>query len=1062
MKETLCAEYFGYMETYQKKYGKDKVIVLMQKGHFYEMYFYKDKGADMHEISEILSMTLTKASGKDEASEKNPHMIGFPIISLFKHLQTLLDNGFMVIQVDETGKDKKGKQVRKIIAVHTSGISVGEQITTETNNIISIYIEEEQQMKGDKIICVGMCSLDLTTSKCLAHEVISKDSEDKFSLDEVRRFISITQPKEIIINVKNNNKSNKNSDNKTTIKDKLKPFVNYLELNDRPYRYNDHLPSDIFNLKYQNKILEGIYKIKGLLTPIENVGMEKRFYCVISFVILLDFINTNNPSVLKGIQCPVFLKNDRNLILGNDAIYQLNILDNPKMESKNTIGSRNKKQFRSLFDVVNMTSTGIGKRYLRYALQNPLCKHVQIQKRYDSIEIITKKKITNDCEKYLLEISDIEKLHTKMCLGKLHPFEFKKLHESYVTIIKLIKFLKKYCDKNDDKEEKTKNLLQPDKFKISDIKEFMEKYEKVFDVNMMGNYNNLDQITNSFLKDVDEEITKLQKKIDKCRNFMSLAKKKFEKILNDNRDDTILIAYNKREGHYLILTARRAENLKKLLKRKMSDDGIDTIKINKDVEIDPKKITYKTFGKGAKTKMFFDEFGTNSDDLTLLEQKIGKKVREYYLNKTSSWYKKYNIMFKNIVEYIGCVDYIKSCAKVSAEYNYVKPTIKLKDKAYFKGQQIRHPIIERITTTEYIPHDISLGISDNMDGLLVYGTNSVGKSSLMKKVGLLITMAQAGMWVPATKFVYHPYESIYARITGNDNLFKGLSSFELEMVELRSIIKRTTQNTLVIGDEICRGTEYISGLSIVSETILLLSKLKCSFIFASHLHAVSDFDCIKKLENVKSYHMKIEKGEKNTLIYNRQLKEGPGEQIYGLLIAEHILHDRDFIEGANKIKNMILKNKSILTPKHSKYNKNVYMVECAICYSENSKNLDTHHIQEQSMCINNFAIRKPHIKKNSESNLVVLCKKCHQDVHHGTLKIMGYKKTTDGTILDWKKVNKLDEKTVKYILEMKKNYKKKHKENICTDEIYNQVKDELLKKYKINVSKINITKIFEA
>jgi DNA mismatch repair protein MutS len=161
---------------------------------------------------------------------------------------------------------------------------------------------------------------------------------------------------------------------------------------------------------------------------------------------------------------------------------------------------------------------------------------------------------------------------------------------------------------------------------------------------------------------------------------------------------------------------------------------------------------------------------------------------------------------------------------------------------------------------EYIPNDISLGTTaeNNINGILLYGLNSSGKSTCMKAVGLSIVMAQSGLFVPATEFSYSPYESLLARITGNDNILKGLSSFALEMTELRAILKRASPKTMVLGDEVCRGTENISAISLVTSTIERLSKTGSNFIFATHLHKVAEMESIKMLDNVKAFHLTVD------------------------------------------------------------------------------------------------------------------------------------------------------------------------------------------------------------
>ena len=262
-------------------------------------------------------------------------------------------------------------------------------------------------------------------------------------------------------------------------------------------------------------------------------------------------------------------------------------------------------------------------------------------------------------------------------------------------------------------------------------------------------------------------------------------------------------------------------------------------------------------------------------------------------------------------------------------------------------------------------------------------------------------MSQAGLYVPATYYKFSPYHVLYTRITGNDNLFKGLSSFALEMVELKAILKRATNKTLVIGDEVCRGTEHISGNAIVASTIINLAKSDSSFIFATHLHELANMERIKKLDKVKSYHLSISYDSKtDEIIYDRKLKEGSGDNIYGITVARHIIHDKEFIDLAIEIKNELLEtHDSIISGKTSKYNSQLYIYQCQICGQKDKlgqissvSNLETHHINFQKDCIDGFVKNKLHIRKNDKSNLVVLCSDCHDKIHNNTIQI-------DGTIM---------------------------------------------------------------
>jgi len=209
-------------------------------------------------------------------------------------------------------------------------------------------------------------------------------------------------------------------------------------------------------------------------------------------------------------------------------------------------------------------------------------------------------------------------------------------------------------------------------------------------------------------------------------------------------------------------------------------------------------------------------------------------------------------------------------------------------------------------------------------------------------------------------------------------------------------------STLVIGDEVCRGTEHISGNAIVATTLLKLSDVQSTFIFATHLHEIVELDEIKERPDIKAFHLSVEYDElTDNLIYDRVLKEGSGDRIYGIMVAKSIIKDSDFISKAFEIKNKLT---NMGTIKKSRYNSELLMDKCSICgkqqnnISNISKTvLETHHINQQKDCINGFVKNKPHIKKNQLFNLVVLCQVCHDKLHNNEINISSIKMTNKGT-----------------------------------------------------------------
>ena len=311
----------------------------------------------------------------------------------------------------------------------------------------------------------------------------------------------------------------------------------------------------------------------------------------------------------------------------------------------------------------------------------------------------------------------------------------------------------------------------------------------------------------------------------------------------------------------------------------------------------------------------------------------------------------------------------------------------------------------------YVSNDVIIGKDgkdgedgiDGLDGMLLYGTNAVGKTSFIRAIGISIIMAQAGLYVPCSKFVYKPYHSIFTRILGNDNIFKGLSTFAVEMSELRTILKLANKNSLVLGDELCSGTESVSAISIFVAGIQYLSNIKGSFLFATHLHEIVNYDEIIKMPNVGLFHMSVVYDrEKDILVYDRKLKKGPGTSMYGLEVCKSLNLPNDFLEMANQIRMKYHPNMgSALSLQQSNYNANILVSICKMC----NKNMasETHHLQHQINANNNGIIisqtdNNTMFHKNHPANLLTICESCHKNIHKEKKQHVK-KKTSKGIVL---------------------------------------------------------------
>jgi len=233
-------------------------------------------------------------------------------------------------------------------------------------------------------------------------------------------------------------------------------------------------------------------------------------------------------------------------------------------------------------------------------------------------------------------------------------------------------------------------------------------------------------------------------------------------------------------------------------------------------------------------------------------------------------------------------------AKLAREWLWKRPVfVTDAPEAFVEVSGLRHPILERIQTggVPYVSHAVTLGPPETNNpssvqsdsGLLLYGMNASGKSSLMKALGLCVLLAQCGMPVPASACRLAPFSAIFTRILGNDNLWAGLSSFAVEMTEFREILQFADERTLVLGDELCSGTESLSATALVAAGVEVLVGRGTKFVFATHLHELATLPDIAGLRGVKAVHLKVHyDATADRLVYDRHLAPGSGSALYGL------------------------------------------------------------------------------------------------------------------------------------------------------------------------------------
>ena len=1002
----LIEEYFEMQKTYQEKYG-NLTIVLIQVGSFHEAYQTLNQGYDLSKLAEILNIIVSKRNKSIlQVDLKNPYMMGFPSISLSKFLKILVDNGYTVVIVDQVTPPPNPK--REITGIYSPGTYCEEISNPDANYLISIYVEEivDDIIKtNNNMFLTGTSIIDVTTGKSYIYEFYSVKNDENIALDDITKIIQSYPSKEIIITTNN------------LVSFSNEKLIAYLELTDKLYNHQTisqltKCYKNIPKIQYQQEILKKVYGSKMSAQQqnniIESLDLEQLNHGRLSLIILLNYINEHNPSLIKNLNIPEIVSKQQYMYLGNNAVYQLNIFNNDINNSSNVYSHNT--QYKSLFDVVNKTSTPMGRRYLKNALVNPHIDVNKINNKYNILDYWLNGNKWKQVEEMLKEIPDIERYFRKVSIQQIHPIDFNNLVSGIKATFNLINNLDINIELIDIM---TKSNI------IAKLSKLIKYLDNTINYDEMGKYLINDITGNIFTHGIHPDIDQLANEIKLCDSFINLLassfnsmlvklipKKKSKKSLDvefddeESEDQLVKIDFNERDGYHLVLTKRRAELLQAYLEKNK------IINVS-NLEINSNSIEFRSLPKGNSCKIFIPDIQKKSNKITDLIDELRKEMKTKYVEWLNNFNNEWSILFNVLTEYVSIVDFCKSGCKVANQNAYNRPNIsnKYNNKSYLKSENMRHPICEKLLTdTEYVPISIEIG-TENQDGILLFGLNSVGKSTLQKSIGINIILAQIGYYVAASNFEYYPYTTLMTRISGNDNIFKGLSSFTLEIYELRSILKRSNMNTLVIADEVCKGTEHQSSLIIVMTMLEILSQNKCSFITATHLHDLTTIPRLYNLNTIKLYHLHVDYDEKNnTLKYNRILREGPGENFYGLNVAKYLINDNNFLQVANSIKSDIYKQQPLIGEKTSKYNSDLWINECQICsytpINENDKPLETHHINfQRDTNEKGFLTAKPHIHKNHKSNLCVLCYKCHDKIDTGELVIYGYSDTITGSSL---------------------------------------------------------------
>ena len=502
----------------------------------------------------------------------------------------------------------------------------------------------------------------------------------------------------------------------------------------------------------------------------------------------------------------------------------------------------------SLLWLLDNTKTAMGSRKLRQWIETPLKEKRKIEKRHEVVsKLIDEFILTEDLRKNLYEIYDLERLSGRIALGNANGRDLIQLKNSIKVLpiisemLKQINFYSTIDDLDDLYELLENSLYEAPPITIKEGYLIKEGYSRELDE----------------LKDLRSG----------GKNFISnfeLEEKERTGIKN------LKVGFNKVFGYYI----------------EVSKGNLNLI------TEDMGYIRKQTL---TNCERFITPLLKEKEDLILsAEEKIINLEYELFIEIRDK-IKKYIPKLQKIAKTISEIDVLQSFALISERYNYTRPTMTLDHS--LKLIDSRHPVVERVIKGEYVPNDI---IMDNGTyTLLITGPNMAGKSTYMRQLGIIVIMAQIGCFVPAKEAKMPVFDKIFTRIGASDDLVSGESTFMVEMIEATTALKNATKSSLILFDELGRGTATYDGMSLAQAILEYVNnEIGCKTLFSTHYHKLTKLE--KELKHLKNKHVSASEDGEN-IIFLHKVKDGSVDKSYGINVAKLAGLPNEVLKRASEI-----------------------------------------------------------------------------------------------------------------------------------------------------------------
>lgn len=701
-------------------------------------------------------------------------------------------------------------------------------------------------------------------------------------------------------------------------------------LNNKKFKFvHNKSKMDIKTLADSGRILSHVYDLPAPTSNpeyhISTLGLDKWRYGTLSFANLINHLSETEYSsaLLRKLSKPEIYNKTDHLLIPMNGLKSLEIFEGNNGSEKD-----------SLAWTLDKCYTAMGRRKLREWLRAPLICIDAINNRLDKVESYIK---NNTDYTELKNVYDISRMSRRILLGSLDPMDISNLYTSLYSV---------------------KTIMNAEDSIVAEaLHKIIDYLESNIDFSQLSleTENTYDYFKGDFEKSLEERknnVRDSEKEMNKIKEEFNVILKE---IFNDEKKQFRDIIATKESFKLKGAKSFYNEKVKNKIKLKMLASEVEVV--------DPKWIE-------VSNKAFLD-----SQRYKLKALKLWRE----FLKKLSGDYGK---SLYEIADKIAEIDVLNNFARISNDRGYNRPKIIDDDHSYLNFKNIRHPVVENNFKLEevYTPNNVSF--DEGKDIICIYGANSSGKSTLLKAIALNVIMLQIGCYIPADKeSEFTPFQNILTRMTTYDSLSEGLSTFTMEMKELKESLNYTNKRSLFLFDEIGRGTSVEDGEAIAFATLDYLSKesnIGLTF-FATHYHKMAPR--LESLKNISIKNMETYIDSYGNLDFTRKLEDGVGDGSYGIDVALTCGLPPELVRIAKNY------NKQYSGLKTSRYNTNVKGIICPIC--DNNPVQETHHIIDQKQGrIKEVIISGVKKNINHKDNLVMICGSCHNKITRKEIEII--------------------------------------------------------------------------